>query len=163
MLIIIYGLPATGKTTIAKELSKKINAEHLDTDMIRKYLIEKPKYTYEEKMLIYKTLMLLTKYLLKYTNVIVSGTFYKESIRDEFVGIAKELNRKYFLIECYASEDIIKERMKSSREYSDADFNVYLKIKGEYEDTKYNRLRINTEEDVEKNVEKILEYIYKRR
>ncbi len=159
MLIIIYGLPATGKTTIAKELSKRIGAEHLDTDIIRKELIETPKYSYEEKLLVYKSILLLTKYLLKYTNVVVSGTFYKEKIREEFIRVAKDVNKKFYLIECTASEEEIKRRMKKNREYTDADFEVYLKIKGEFEDTKYERLKINTEKSLNCCMEEILNYI----
>ncbi len=159
MLIIIYGLPATGKTTIAKELSKRIRAEHLDTDIIRKELIKSPKYTYEEKLLVYNIIALLTKYLLKYTNVIVSGTFYKEFLREKFINIAREMNKRYYLIECVASENEIRKRMEHSREYSDADYNVYLMLKKEFEETKYERLRINTENPLHENIKLIMNYI----
>ena len=53
MLIIICGLPGTGKTFIAKKLAPKINAEHLSTDRIRKELFPEPTYSEDEKNKVY--------------------------------------------------------------------------------------------------------------
>lgn len=44
MLIVMCGLPATGKTTIAKKIAKDIGMEILHTDMIRRELFKKCSY-----------------------------------------------------------------------------------------------------------------------
>jgi len=50
----ITGLPGSGKSTIAKELVKKLdNIEYLRLDEIRKKYIKDPKFTDEERQLVY--------------------------------------------------------------------------------------------------------------
>jgi len=61
MLILICGLPATGKSTVARRLAKALDAEVLRTDIVRKALIGNPTYTEEEKNLIYKTVFLIAE------------------------------------------------------------------------------------------------------
>src|SRR3954467_15183832 len=45
MLIILGGLPATGKTTIARELGAAIGAVHVRIDSIEQALLESPRVT----------------------------------------------------------------------------------------------------------------------
>ena len=52
----ITGLPGSGKSTIAKELAKKIDAEILRLDEFRKKLVPNPKFTYEERTFVYTKL-----------------------------------------------------------------------------------------------------------
>jgi adenylylsulfate kinase len=50
----ITGLPGSGKSTIARELTKKLkNTKYLRLDEIRKKYISKPKFTDEERELVY--------------------------------------------------------------------------------------------------------------
>jgi len=44
MLIVVTGLPGTGKTTIAESLAKEVDAVVFSTDKIRKMIFEKPVY-----------------------------------------------------------------------------------------------------------------------
>ena len=50
----ITGLPGSGKSTIAKELAKKINVEILRLDEFRTELVPDPKFTDEERSFVYK-------------------------------------------------------------------------------------------------------------
>jgi len=59
MIIVICGLPGTGKTTIAKKLAPIINAIVLSTDKIRKELISNPTYRREERELIFKSHLII--------------------------------------------------------------------------------------------------------
>ncbi len=164
MLIIIAGLPATGKSTLAKKLAEKINAVVLNTDVIRKEMLPKPKYTEEEKRLIYNVLFLLTKYLLMNNiNVILDGTFYKRSIRRKAYEIAEKLGKKIIIIECVCNEEVVKERLikrSKERSISDADYEVYKKIKSQFEKILSKHIVVDTTKNVDINdiVMKIKEY-----
>ena len=55
MLLLVSGLPGTGKTFFAEHLSRQLNAEHLNTDKIRKQEIENRSYSEEKKQLVYRS------------------------------------------------------------------------------------------------------------
>ena len=134
MLIIVCGLPGTGKSTLAKELGKKLNAVVLSTDFIRKKVIKRPMYTEDEKKLIYKIMLTTTEFLLKSDiNCILDATFFKEYLRMSAKAIAKRLRKKFIIVECVMDEDKVRKRIRRRRGHSDADFDVYKKLRQEWE------------------------------
>jgi len=75
----ITGLPGCGKSTIAKELMKKLkNVEHLRLDEIRRKYVSNPKFTDEEREIVYSKYIEegLSK-LEKGKNVIYDATAHK--------------------------------------------------------------------------------------
>jgi len=51
MKILIMGLPNSGKTTLAKELCKRIKAIHLNADEMRNQVWPELKFTYEDRLI----------------------------------------------------------------------------------------------------------------
>jgi len=149
MLILICGLPATGKSTVARRLSKALGAELLRTDIVRKELIKKPEYSEEEKEQIYGLTFLIADYLIKAdVDVIIDGTFYRDSLRNRARDIAKKRGKRFFLIETKCSEDIVLKRLegrkRNLRSPSDADTSVYYKIKDLFEEIQSKHIEIET-------------------
>jgi len=143
MLVLVMGLPGTGKSTVARILAKEMRAEILRTDEIRKNLIRSPKYDEKEKEMIYEEMLLTAEQLLSGgANVILDATFYKEELRNRAKKIAEKLEKKFFIIECKAGDEVIKRRMEKRRKniksLSDADFEVYKKLKEKFEPVKEN-------------------------
>ncbi len=149
MLILICGLPATGKSTVARRLAKALDAELLRTDIIRKDLIKDPKYSEEEKEQVYGAVFLIADYLIKAdVNVVIDGTFYHNSLRNKAREIAKKRGKRFFLIETRCPEDIVLKRLegrkRNLRSPSDADVEVYYKIKGLFEEIEGEHIEIET-------------------
>lgn len=161
MLVVITGLPGSGKTTIAEALSKEIDAIVLSTDKIRKSMFKNPVYNEEDKRIIYNELFAQGKALLRAgRNVILDGTFYTRALRNRAKEIAEETSENVFFIYCETPESLLKERITKRKDrYSDADFDVYLKIKQLFEDFEEDVLVVDTSNSVDKNVIKILEKI----
>ena len=164
MLILICGLPATGKSTVARRLAKALDAEVLRTDIVRKALIGNPTYTEEEKNLIYKTVFLIAEYLIKHdVNVIIDGTFYKDLLRKEAKNIAKKHCKRFFLIETSCPEAVVLKRLgkreRNLKSPSDADIDVYYKIKGLFEPIKESHITIDTDWGLEDSLKEALEKI----
>lgn len=153
MIVIVCGLPGVGKTTFSKKLSPLINAVILSTDKIRKELLPSPTYEKEERKLIYDVMILLAKYIHDSgTNCILDATFNREESRTEVkkkLGIQDE---GFFVIECMCPENIIISRIKERKnDYSDANVEIYQKMKKIYESVKGKHITIDTTLDPEKN------------
>jgi predicted kinase len=132
IVAIVFGLPGSGKSYLASRLAAKLKAEYINSDKVRLTLYPVRSYSEEEKLSVYQTILAMTRdFLQTGRSVIVDGTFYKESIRQEY---KDELTgTKVFFIEVIADEALIYERLKQHRPYSEADESVYHKIKGQWE------------------------------
>jgi predicted kinase len=163
LIIVICGLPGTGKTFLSNKLSPFVNATVLSTDKLRKELFKKPTYTPWERTLIYDILFLLAKYLHSSgVNCILDGTFNMEKSRTEVKELLNLTNDQIHIIECICPEDMIITRLLLRKDdYSDADVSIYLKMKKIYEPVRQKHISINTIKPIDKNLEKILKYIYR--
>lgn len=159
MLILVCGLPATGKSTIARKLAKRINATILRTDEVRKKLFKNPTYSKKEKKLVYAAIFATARKLLnKGENVIIDGTFYRKELREEVYKVAEYTGHKIEVVECLAPEDAIKGRMdrRSGRKLlSDADYGVYKKIKHKFAPIRRKHITVNTGKSVEETVNEL--------
>lgn len=162
MIVLICGLPGTGKTFLSNKLSQYIDSTVLSTDKIRKELIQKPTYTPWERALIYDVLFLLAKYLHSSgINCILDGTFNMEKSRREIKDLLNLSNDQFYIIECICPEDLIITRLLLRKDdYSDATVSIYLKMKKIYEPVKQKHMSINTSRPIDKNIDRILRYIY---
>jgi predicted kinase len=151
-VILVCGLPCTGKSTVSKVLAKKIRQAGkksviLRTDEIRKKLIEKPQYTEDEKKFVYNVLLMFTEFFLKKDiNCIVDGTFYRKSLRNTLKEVAEKNNAGFLIIECTLDEKKVEKSIGSRKKgLSDADFEVYKKIKKQWEPIKEKHIVFDTD------------------
>ncbi len=160
MLYIVCGLPGTGKTTLAKMIADETKSFVLNTDIIRRKIIDDPKYTEREKELIYNLLFeIAEKFLMTGKNVVLDGTFYREELRKKDKKMAERAKSKYKIIEVTCSEEIIRkgmEKRKKKGSESDADFEIYKKIKKQFEPVREKHIVLDTTEGFEKAIGKFL-------
>jgi predicted kinase len=163
MLIIISGLQGTGKTTIAKIISKKLEMRLLRTDILIKKSFPDIKYTLREIELVYKEFFSQAEKILKdKKNLILDATFYKKNYRTQAEKLAKKFKIKFIIMEVICSEENIKKRIKNRKDESDADFNIYKKYRNNFEQIKKSHFIIdnsksllNTKKQINKFIEKI--------
>lgn len=164
MIVIICGLPGTGKTTLAKALAPLLNAEVLSTDKIRKELIPHPTYSAEERGLIYDVMLLLAKYLHDSgVDCILDATFNRDKSRME---VKKKLGlhaSELYVIECVCPEALLISRLKNRKgDFSDADVSVYQKMKSIYEPVREEHIRADTSKPPNKTAKDIANRIIGR-
>ncbi len=158
MIIVVCGLPGTGKTTIAKALSQMTGATLLRTDVIRKEMLEKSAYTEKERDAVYENMLVITNEKLQNgEDCILDGTFYKKSLRDEARRIAKKNGSSFHIVECTLHDDLVKKRIISRKnDASEADFDVYQKAEKNFEPIKEKHVVIDTSKDTKECVDKIM-------
>lgn len=133
MVVIVFGLPGSGKSYFASRLAGMMQACYLSTDGLRKKMLEERTYSEEEKFSVYREMLLRAEEATKQNRtIILDGTFYRKEIRQLFIEAFKNAPG-IALIEVQASEADIKKRVQQPRPESDADFEVYKKVKAQWE------------------------------
>jgi len=161
MLILISGLPGTGKSRISRELSSKLGAVHISSDSIRKKMLKKRTYSEEEKAMVYSEMVSqVSSSLSEGKNVIADATFYKESLRKQMREAAEKAGTDFFLVECILSEEAARERISSrTGGDSEAKYGEYLIVKKAFEPIREERITIDTSLPVKESVNAILRSI----
>ena len=149
MLVVVSGLPGTGKTSVSKCLAEELNADVLSTDKIRKALFEKPEYTKRKKKRVYQEMFRMAEDLLKTQRVaILDGTFFRKEWRDKASDIAKKSNARIFFVEAVCPEDVLKRRIekryRDDTDYSEANYHVYKIIQKKFEPIEREHYVIDT-------------------
>jgi predicted kinase len=171
MLIAFAGLPATGKSAIARQLAARVPAILLDKDTIRAALFppNEIEYSVEQDDLCVRIMYQVVEYLLRkdpHKHVILDGrTFSKRYQVAELVDVAKRIGVPLKIIECTASDHVAKQRLDRDAVQNrhlarNRDFDLYLKLKAQAEPITVPKLVINTDSnDVAEYVRVAVAYI----
>ena len=134
LVIIVSGLPGSGKSYFAQRLAEALKAVYLNSDRIRISLQAKGKYTLDDKMYIYQTMAELTdKHLSRGETVVADATFYHHAMRDLLSGIASKHHSRTAFILVIADAKLVRERLSIPRADSEADLGVYESMKELFE------------------------------
>lgn len=157
----VTGLPGSGKSYFAKRLASEIEALYLSTDELRREVGLRGKYREGDKLTVYEELFKRTGLSIQdQHSVVMDATFYLQSVREEVYALAEKLSCKLIIIHVFADEKLIKKRLQSDREDSEADFQVYLKIKNQYDPLHREHLKLeSTNDNISIMLEKALNYI----
>ncbi len=161
ILIVIFGLPGTGKTTFAAVLSNQLGIKHFNTDIIRSLSGKPQQYDEENKAFIYDEILRLTRLEFEIgKSVIVDATFYKKKLRKRFKVLAQEYDVTLKWIEVCAGEEVVKKRVSKKRRYSEADYAVYQMIKSQFEPMQEKYIQLfSGQEEMPDLIEKAIKFI----
>lgn len=158
MVVIILGLPGSGKSYFAQRLAKIIRAEYINSDRLRKETFPIPTYLEEEKAKIYDMMLQKMKdAILHHKNLVLDATFHRNEARKPFI---KQAKGELFFVEVWADASIIQERLKRNRPYSDADFEVHQLVKQEWEPlTEPHLLLESTDDNIHGMLQRAAQYL----
>jgi predicted kinase/flavin reductase (DIM6/NTAB) family NADH-FMN oxidoreductase RutF len=163
-VVLVGGLPGTGKTYFAKRFARALQARYVSTDQLRKELFVNRTYTTREKEQVYEAMLAeLRKALSNNQDIVIDATFYREDLRERFVFAAETFHVDPVFIFTTANEETIKERLGRPREDSEADYEVYLKVKGLFQPMSRPHLMLQTDQyHVDALIEQALAFIRDR-
>ena len=161
MIILVYGLPGTGKSFFAQLLAKKLNAVHLSEDMIRDKLNAKGVNDESTQQQIYNELYKQIMIELREKHeVIVEGVFIKSIRREMVKNIAVEIDEPIYLIELRADESTVKKRLRKTRRHNNIGFEQYKLMEQEFEpESDHHLVLLTDEEPVEDRVARAIRFI----
>jgi hypothetical protein len=133
-ILIMAGLSGSGKSTVARELSRQLGAIYLRSDAVRKHLAgialeqrgEQSLYTPEMSRQTYARLTDLGVRLARegYT-VILDAKFDREVTRQAAIAEAQNQEIPYTIVHCTAPQDVLKQRLQQRQgDIADADVAV---------------------------------------
>jgi predicted kinase len=163
VMIMVSGLPGTGKSYFSHCLARKFPAVVLETDALRKALFSSPRYTPEESQRLFRACHLLIGELLqKGIPTILDATNLLERQREYIYYIADKASAKLIIVRTKAPEELVAQRLTGRRQRanlddrSDATWDVYQKMKPIEERIRRNHFVVDTSQDIEPAIEKIL-------
>jgi uncharacterized protein len=147
-LLLVAGLPGSGKSALARGLAERAGFSVIRSDVVRKELaglstssdtpgvygagLYTPAWTertYEECVRRAEQLLFEGK------RVLVDATFRDESKRRQFLAVALRCGVPALMLVCRAEAETIRKRLGERRgDASDADWSVYLKMVAQWEE-----------------------------
>ncbi|MCK5651277.1 MAG: AAA family ATPase [Gemmatimonadetes bacterium] len=146
-LVLVGGLPGTGKSTLARDLGSSAELVAVSCDRARKEPVEIPAATsstadIEEDLsasdwtdqTYRECLRRVRDLLFRGERVVVDATFRDEAHRLGFVRLSEEMSVPMVILECDADRDRVRKWMQEAQgDASDADWEIYRQVEEAWE------------------------------
>src|SRR5690606_27539111 len=148
MMILVAGLPGSGKSYFARHLANLLDAEYINSDQVRDQMGARGKYSKGDKKSVYREMAILAQQNLHLHRwIVLDATFYLEKIREIFLKIAANNLVTVYLIKVMAEENLVRQRLEKPRKDSEADWAVYQKLKNQFEPITEYHLALHSTND----------------
>jgi adenylylsulfate kinase len=164
MIVLMAGLPGTGKSRLARELAMRTTARVISKDEIRHSLFaeEEIEYSSRQDDFCLQIMLATADQLLRADRdrtIFLDGrTFSRRYQIDNVVSAATSLHQSWRIIECVCSEDAVKQRLErqaalGSHPAGNRNFELYREVKSHFETITLPKTVIDTEKPLAKCVE----------
>jgi predicted kinase len=162
VLVLVSGLPGTGKTHFSKELSKRLPFVTLESDVLRRVLNPNPNHSKPESARLFSAIHSLCERLLKERHsVIVDATNLTEKHRRYFYDISDGTGVKLVILQIEAASPVVKDRLENRKKEtdnkSDADWNVYKRMSKSVDKISRKHYSVDTSVDYSNILDEIVE------
>ena len=169
MLAVMAGLPASGKSTIAVQLSARLGAVLLSKDKVRATLFpsELIEYSSSQDDFCIEIILQAAGYILERNPssiIIIDGrTFSKRSQIQRIEAAAEHFHTKLKIIECVCTDETAQRRIaqdKGTHLAANRNFDLYLRLKADSDPIELPKLILNTDRaGLEENVRAAERYL----
>jgi adenylylsulfate kinase len=170
MIVALAGLPATGKSAIARRLATELPAIVLDKDTIRAALFppSEIEYSAQQDDFCMQVMKQVARYILHKDpakHIVLDGrTFSRRYQLAEWRALARELDVPVKVIECVCADDIAKQRLardvaEGRHVAKNRTYEMYLSVKARFEPIRQPKLVLDTGQDLETCVRQAVRYV----
>jgi predicted kinase len=161
MLILMAGLPGSGKSTLSRALAAELDGTVLDKDEVRAALFPPDDigYSTEQDDFCMGIMLKVAGYLFRKDpsrRIFLDGRTFSRSYQlERATGFAEALGQPWRILECVCREETARERLAKDPAHlaANRDFSLYLQVKSRFEEISLPKTTIDTERSFEACVE----------
>lgn len=145
MLILVRGLPGTGKSFFSEHFAPTIGAELISSDRVRSDLGLRGHYSQAAKDRVYAEMFRRADSVLsEERDCMLDATFSKQTRILSAQSLARKFAADFFVFEMTADQETIRSRVSKKRKFSEADLNVFGKMKQQYDAVPVDFLKLDS-------------------
>ena len=157
MLILMAGLPGTGKSRLSRALATELGGTVIDKDQVRAALFSPPdiEYSTEQDDFCMAVMLKVAGYLFRNDparNVFLDGrTFSRTYQLKRATGFAEAISQPWRILECICNEPTARNRVNNDPNHvaANRNFDLYLKVKSRFEEITFAKTVIDTDQPFE--------------
>ncbi|MBM3947392.1 MAG: ATP-binding protein [SAR202 cluster bacterium] len=161
VLVMLVGLPGTGKTTFAARLAERFPLAVVESDAMRKTLFPRPTYSPAESRRVFAAIHeVLGRLLAERVPALLDATNLVEANRRELYQIAEGAGARLFIVRLTAPDEVVRRRLaerlatRAVAENSDAGWAVYEKLRKRQSPLTRPHVELDTSRDIRPALER---------
>ena len=164
-LLMLAGLPGSGKTTFAGALTARSPFVVLESDRLRKTLVSKPQYTADEHSRVFRAChKLIDEFLGKGFPVLLDATNLGQRNRRPVIALARRHDVPLAVVVVTAPPEVVRQRLRDRESggdpdtWSDAGVAIYDRMAPAWQPVRRQHFEVDTSQDTTPSLQRVLEW-----